>query len=137
MVQVVMSQPSIQEPRQKPSMQKIGWITATCVLISNIIGGGIFTTTGFMARDLGDPLLILLLWFIGASLPSVAPWSMGARGPALPSCGRGLRLPARGLWATGGLPQWMDLLHDRLWGRSRCLSDQFFVLCIESDSDRG
>ena len=29
-------------------------------------GGGIFTTTGLMARELGDPLLILLLWFIGA-----------------------------------------------------------------------
>ncbi|MEK7726132.1 MAG: hypothetical protein AAB311_03055, partial [Nitrospirota bacterium] len=45
---------------------RIGWFTAACVLVSNIIGGGIFTTTGIMARDLGDPLLILLLWFMGA-----------------------------------------------------------------------
>src|SRR5215213_3197792 len=43
---------------------KINWFTASCVLVSNIIGGGIFTTTGLMARDLGDPWLILLLWLI-------------------------------------------------------------------------
>jgi basic amino acid/polyamine antiporter, APA family len=45
---------------------RIGWFTASCVLVSNIIGGGIFTTTGIMARDLGDPLVILLLWFLGS-----------------------------------------------------------------------
>lgn len=44
----------------------IGWFTAGCVLVSNIIGGGIFTTTGILARDLGDPTLILLLWSAGA-----------------------------------------------------------------------
>ena len=87
MVQVVMSQPSIQEPRQKPSMQKIGWITATCVLISNIIGGGIFTTTGFMARDLGDPLLILLLWFIGALFALGGAMVYGELGAVLPHAG--------------------------------------------------
>ena len=87
MVQVVMSQLSIQEPRQKPSMQKIGWITATCVLISNIIGGGIFTTTGFMARDLGDPLLILLLWFIGALFALGGAMVYGELGAVLPHAG--------------------------------------------------
>jgi basic amino acid/polyamine antiporter, APA family len=45
--------------------KRIGWFTASCVLVSNIIGGGIFTTTGIMARDIGDPLLILSLWFVG------------------------------------------------------------------------
>ena len=48
--------------------RRVGGITAACVLISNVIGSGIFTTTGFMARDLGDPGLILLLWLIGALL---------------------------------------------------------------------
>ena len=87
MVQVAMSHPSIQRPRQKPSMQKIGWFTATCVLISNIIGGGIFTTTGFMARDLGDPLLILLLWFIGALFALGGAMVYGELGAALPHAG--------------------------------------------------
>jgi len=37
----------------KTSLQKVGGFTAVCVLVSNVIGSGIFTTTGFMARDLG------------------------------------------------------------------------------------
>lgn len=38
--------------------RRIGWFTAACVLVSNVVGTGIFTTTGFMARDLGHPGLI-------------------------------------------------------------------------------
>ena len=43
------------------SRGKVGSFTAACVLISNIVGGGIFTVTGLMARDLGDPILILAM----------------------------------------------------------------------------
>jgi basic amino acid/polyamine antiporter, APA family len=67
--------------------QKIGWFTAACVLVSNIIGGGIFSTTGFMARDLGDPLLILLLWFIGALFALGGAMVYGELGAALPHAG--------------------------------------------------
>ena len=49
-----MSDSSISEPSLKSTAQKIGWFTAACVLVSNIIGGGIFTTTGLMARDVGE-----------------------------------------------------------------------------------
>jgi APA family basic amino acid/polyamine antiporter len=68
-------------------MQKIGWFTATCVLISNIVGGGIFTTTGIMARDLGDPMLILLLWFMGAVFAVGGAMIYGELGSRLPHAG--------------------------------------------------
>lgn len=68
-------------------MQKIGWFTATCVLISNIVGGGIFTTTGIMARDLGDPMLILLLWFMGALFAVGGAMIYGELGSRLPHAG--------------------------------------------------
>src|SRR5680860_447552 len=48
--------------------RRISGFTATCVLVSSVIGTGIFTSTGFMARDIGDPWLILLLWGAGALL---------------------------------------------------------------------
>ena len=35
-------------------IETIGWFTASCLLVSNIIGGGVFTTTGLMARELGE-----------------------------------------------------------------------------------
>ena len=82
-----MDHPSNMEPGQKCSMQKIGWFTATCVLISNIVGGGIFTTTGIMARDLGDPMLILLLWFMGALFAVGGAMIYGELGSRLPHAG--------------------------------------------------
>ena len=66
---------------------QIGWFTASCLLVSNIIGGGIFTTTGIMARDLGDPLLILLLWFIGALFAVGGAMIYGELGSRLPHAG--------------------------------------------------
>ena len=46
----------------------IGFRSATALVIANVIGAGIFTTTGFQAADLGNPYLILLLWVIGGIL---------------------------------------------------------------------
>ncbi|GJL68517.1 MAG: hypothetical protein NPIRA06_11520 [Nitrospirales bacterium] len=43
------------------SVHRISRFTATCVLVSSVIGTGVFTMTGIMARDLGDPWLILLV----------------------------------------------------------------------------
>ncbi len=77
----------INETGQKPSTAKIGWFTASCVLVSNIIGGGIFTTTGFLARDLGDPTLILFLWFVGALFALGGAMVYGELGSALPHAG--------------------------------------------------
>ena len=59
------------------------------MLVSNIIGGGIFTTTGLMSRDVGDPLLILLLWFVGALFVLGGAMVYGELGVALPHAGGG------------------------------------------------
>jgi APA family basic amino acid/polyamine antiporter len=67
--------------------RRVGWFTAACVLISNVIGGGIFTTTGFLARDLGDPELILSLWLVGAFLALAGAMSYSELGAALPYVG--------------------------------------------------
>src|SRR6476660_5903705 len=82
-----MNHPSINNPSLQSATQKIGWFTAVCVLVSNIIGGGIFSTTGFMARDLGNPMLILLLWFIGALFALGGAMVYGELGAVLPHAG--------------------------------------------------
>jgi APA family basic amino acid/polyamine antiporter len=41
-------------------------VSATALVISNMIGTGIFTTTGFLAGDLGRPSLVLAVWLVGA-----------------------------------------------------------------------
>jgi APA family basic amino acid/polyamine antiporter len=65
----------------------IGWFTASCLLVSNIIGGGIFTTTGLMARELGDPMLILSLWSLGGLFALGAAMVYGELGSRLPHAG--------------------------------------------------
>jgi APA family basic amino acid/polyamine antiporter len=42
--------------------------SATALVVSNMIGVGIFTTTGFLAGDLGNPWLVIAIWFVGAAL---------------------------------------------------------------------
>lgn len=49
------------------ALKKVGTFTAACVLVSNAVGSGIFTTTGFMARDLGAYILICL-WIAGHAI---------------------------------------------------------------------
>jgi basic amino acid/polyamine antiporter, APA family len=66
---------------------KISWFTASCVLVSNMIGGGIFTTTGFMARDLGEPILILSLWLVGGLLAMAAAMAYSELPAMLPRAG--------------------------------------------------
>ena len=47
-------------------LRQLGFFSATALVISNIVGTGIFTTTGFMAADLGSAGLILACWSVGA-----------------------------------------------------------------------
>jgi basic amino acid/polyamine antiporter, APA family len=79
--------PSTSSQPDQPTPLRIGWFTASCVLVSNIIGGGIFTTTGILARDLGDPRLILLLWFMGALFAVGGAMVYGELGSRLPHAG--------------------------------------------------
>jgi APA family basic amino acid/polyamine antiporter len=66
---------------------RITWFTAACLLISNIIGGGIFTVTGYLARDLGDPGLILTLWCVGAAIALAGALSYSELGATFPAAG--------------------------------------------------
>ncbi|MGC9471103.1 MAG: APC family permease [Bacteroidales bacterium] len=45
--------------------RKFGMFTATSIVVANMIGAGIFTTTGLMAQHLSGPLWIMACWFAG------------------------------------------------------------------------
>lgn len=47
---------------------KIGWKTAAALVISNMIGTGVFTCLGYQISDLKNTTSILLLWSIGGLL---------------------------------------------------------------------
>jgi len=48
--------------------RRLGTLGATALVVSNMIGVGIFTTTGFLAGDLGQPKLVIGIWLVGAAL---------------------------------------------------------------------
>lgn len=47
-------------------LRQLGLFSAVALVVSNMIGTGIFTTTGFLAGQLGEPKLVLVIWLVGA-----------------------------------------------------------------------
>jgi basic amino acid/polyamine antiporter, APA family len=68
-------------------LRKLGFISATALVISNMVGTGIFATTGFMAGQLGSARLILLCWFAGALFALCGALSYSELGINFPSSG--------------------------------------------------
>ncbi|MDR2122707.1 MAG: amino acid permease [Flavobacteriaceae bacterium] len=49
-------------------MKKIGWKTATAIVISNMVGTGVFTSLGYQVPELHNTVSLLLLWLAGGIL---------------------------------------------------------------------
>src|SRR6185503_1543927 len=78
--QLQMSQPA-------SLLRQLGFVSATALVVSNMVGTGIFATTGFMAGDLADARLILLVWFVGALFALCGALSYSELGINFPSSG--------------------------------------------------
>ena len=74
-------QPTIELERQ------LGKFDATMIIVGNIIGMGIFTTTGFIAEVLPHPLLMLSVWIAGGLLTLCGALTYAELGAALPRAG--------------------------------------------------
>ena len=61
--------------------------SATALVIANIIGAGIFTSTGFQAADLGNTGFIFLLWIVGGVLAFCGALCFAELGTAMPKAG--------------------------------------------------
>jgi APA family basic amino acid/polyamine antiporter len=68
-------------------LRQLGFISATALVVSNMVGMGIFATTGFMARDLGSAKLILSVWLVGALFALAGALSYSELGINFPSSG--------------------------------------------------
>src|SRR5205823_14149542 len=67
--------------------RRIGWRTAAAVVIANMIGAGIFTTTGFIVRDTGSAWMILALWTVGGLIALAGALTYAELGAAMPRAG--------------------------------------------------
>jgi APA family basic amino acid/polyamine antiporter len=72
----------------KPGLlRQLGFVSATALVISNMVGMGIFATTGYMAGDLGSAALILACWGVGALFAFAGALSYSELGVNFPSSG--------------------------------------------------
>lgn len=67
--------------------KSLGPVTLSSIVVANMIGAGIFTTSGLLLRDLGHPLLMLALWLLGGLIALCGTLSYGELGAAFPRAG--------------------------------------------------
>ena len=66
------------------ALRRLGLFSASSLVIANMIGAGVFTTSGFALADLGDPGLVLVAWGVGGVLAMCGALSYGAFARRLP-----------------------------------------------------
>src|SRR5687768_8772416 len=68
-------------------VRQLGVTSAAALVISNMIGTGIFATTGFLAGQLGTAQLVLLIWVVGAIFALLGSFCYSELGVNFPSSG--------------------------------------------------
>src|ERR1700686_5380985 len=74
-------------PAKPALLRQLGVVSATALVVSNMIGVGIFTSTGFLAGQLGSPNLVLWIWVVGAVCALCGAFCYSELGINLPSSG--------------------------------------------------
>jgi basic amino acid/polyamine antiporter, APA family len=67
--------------------RRLNLFDATMIIVGNIIGVGIFTTTGLIADALPNPTLIICVWILGGLLTLCGALTYAELGAALPRAG--------------------------------------------------
>ena len=73
----------------KPDSLKrdIGLLSATVLVIANMVGSGIFTTSGFIMAELGSGRMLLLCWLVGGLFALAGALCYGELGSIIPRAG--------------------------------------------------
>jgi APA family basic amino acid/polyamine antiporter len=67
--------------------RRIGLSSAAALVVANMLGVGVFTTSGFSLADLGSPEPVLLAWAVGGLLALCGATSYGALARRIPESG--------------------------------------------------
>jgi APA family basic amino acid/polyamine antiporter len=67
--------------------RQLGLFPATNIVVANMIGAGIFTTSGLLMAGLHDPILMMVLWIVGGIIAICGALSYGELGAAMPGAG--------------------------------------------------
>lgn len=67
--------------------RKLGLFSLSNIVIANMIGAGIFTTSGLLMMDLHHPVLMIVLWIAGGIIALCGALAYGELGAAIPRAG--------------------------------------------------
>lgn len=89
----------------------LGLYTLVGLVIANMIGAGVFTTSGFALGDLGSPFYVMLAWIIGGCLALCGALSYGALSRLMPVSGGEYLFLSRTIHPLAGfIAGWISLL---------------------------
>jgi APA family basic amino acid/polyamine antiporter len=69
------------------SQRRLGPGAATALVVANMVGTGVFTTSGILMRILGSPWLVLLTWLLGGITALLGALCYGALAQRIPESG--------------------------------------------------
>ena len=93
------------------TQRQLGLATATALVVANMIGTGVFTTSGFLLADLRSPWVVLAAWAVGGVIAILGALSYGALARRIPESGGEYLFLSRTLHpAAGYLAGWVSLL---------------------------
>ena len=91
--------------------QGLSFFSLTSLVIANMIGAGVFTTSGFALGDLGTPGRVLLAWLVGGGVALCGALSYGALARRLTDSGGEYLFLSRAIHPlVGFLAGWVSLL---------------------------
>jgi APA family basic amino acid/polyamine antiporter len=91
--------------------RQLGLVTATALVVANMIGTGVFTTSGYTLGDLKSPWLVLAAWAVGGGIAAMGALCYAALARRIPESGGEYLFLSRTLHpAAGYVAGWISLL---------------------------
>ena len=91
--------------RRAQLARQIGLVSALVLVIANMVGSGVFTTSGFILTALGSPATLMWCWLLGGAFALTGALCYGELGAMLPEAGGEYAYLSR---AFGPLPAFLS-----------------------------
>ena len=103
--------PSLGAGSQDAERRPFGLPSLSALVVANMVGAGVFTTSGFALADLGRPSFVLAAWAVGGGLALCGALSYGALARRMTESGGEYVFLARAVHPLAGfLAGWVSLL---------------------------